>query len=240
MEFYRATEKDLKYIKYKKSFIHSTALLACEDNEIIAVFEYEISNKEEAEIINFRILKVNKEEKVFKDFIGEMSYWNPYLKRIIYSEQNNFISKETLVYCGFRKNSTWLLETNSVIKVFKIDIEEITPEQLTINKEKLERVNSWIQNPEDIIVSCVKLGDKLVSIDGHSRLVAAYNKGFKYVYAYEEIDNVDVEFYKTCIEWCREQNILTIQDLAFRVVTPEGHERQWINRCQAYFSSPLN
>jgi hypothetical protein len=233
MEFCRARENNLRHIKYNKSFIHNTALIASEGEKVVAILEYEIKNIEEAEVVNFNIIEPCEEMSVFKGLIDEMSYWNPYLKRIIYNEDNNFISSRILLNSGFEKNSAWKLNIENDIQVFKIVIKEITPEQLTIDKVKLNRVNSWIEKPEDIVISCVKIDDKIVSIDGHSRLVAAYNKGFAYVYAYLELDD-NTQFYKTCMKWCEEQGVLTIEDLAKRVVTPEEHERIWINRCQTY------
>lgn len=234
MDFYRAIENNSEYIRYEKSFVHNTALIAGEGQKVIGVFEYEIKDMEETEVINFNIFEPCDENMVFKDFIDEVIYWNPYLKRIIYNEENNIIKPQVLVDSGFRKSSLWLLDIKTYIPVFRIDINEITPEQLTVDKVKLDRVNSWIERPEDIIVSCVKIGNKIVSIDGHSRLVAAYNKGFEYVYAYMEPDIGNIQFYETCMRWCEEQGIFTIKDLSDRVVTPEEHERLWINRCQTY------
>lgn len=234
MDFCRAGGNDLKYIKYEKSFIHNTALIASEGQKIIGVFEYEIKNAEEAEVINFSIFEPCEDDIVFKGLIDEMAYWSPYLKRIIYHEEENIIEPKVLMHSGFEKNSVWLLNINTDIGVFKIDIKEITPEQLTVDEVKLNKVSSWIEKPEDIVVSCVKIENKLVSIDGHSRLVAAYNKGFKYVYAYLEPDNDNIQFYKTCMKWCEEQGVFTIKNLAGRIVTPAEHERLWINRCQTY------
>lgn len=234
MDFYRAKEKNFQYIKYKKSLIHNTALIASEGSSIIAVFEYDIKNMEEAEIINFNIFEFCKETVVFKGLIDELMYWNPYLKRIIYHEDYHYIEPPVLVQLGFIEKDVWSLEQHTDSKVFKIDIEDITPEQLTVDKEKLDRVSSWIEKPEDIVVTCVKIGDKIVSIDGHSRLIAAYNKRFRHVYAYLEKDSEDIEFYKTCMKWCEEDGIFAIKDLAHKVVTSAEHEKLWINRCQAY------
>jgi len=236
MNFFRARETNLNYIMYEKSFTHNTALIASEGQKVIGVFEYEIKNSDEAEVINFNIFEPCEEDIVFKGFIDEMAYWNPYLKRIIHNEEKNIIDPKVLMYSGFRKNSVWILNISTDIRVFKIDIKEITPEQLTVDEVKLARVNSWIEKPEDIVVSCVKIGNKIVVIDGHSRLVAAYNKGFRYVYAYLESDNDNLQFYKTCMQWCEDQRIYTIKDLAKRVVTPEEHEKLWISRCQTYLT----
>ncbi|CAK7027491.1 hypothetical protein KQI38_21720 [Tissierella carlieri] len=49
MDFYRARENDFKYIKYKKSLIHNTTLIACEEDNVIGVLEYEINTIEEAD-----------------------------------------------------------------------------------------------------------------------------------------------------------------------------------------------
>lgn len=234
MDFYRARKNNLKYIKYDKSFIHNTALIASEDEKVIAILEYEIKNIEEADILNFNLFEPCDELSVFKGFIDEMNYWNPHLKRIKYNEDKNGIEARILIDSGFEKSYTWILNMKNYIEVFKIDLKEITPEQLTIDRVKLERVNSWIEKPEDVVISCVKIGNNIVSIDGHSRLVATYNKGFRYVYAYIEPDNGNTQFYKTCMKWCEEQGILKIEDLAKRVVAPEEHERIWINRCQTY------
>jgi hypothetical protein len=234
VDFYRAGERDFKYIKYEKSLIHNTAIIAREGQNIIGVLEYEIKNIEEAEIINFDMVKSCREHLVFKGLIDEIVYWNPYLKRITYNKDNKFVADDTLMYAGFVRNDIWSLDINNAVEVFKIAIEEIIPEQLTVDGTKIDRVSPWIEKPDDVVVCCVKIGNKIVCIDGYSRLIDAYNKGFNYVFAYLETDNHNIEFYKTCMKWCEEENILRIKDLADRVVTPEEHERLWISRCQAY------
>lgn len=93
-------------------------------------------------------------------------------------------------------------------------------------------IRKWIVKPEDIVVSCVKIEGDYVCIDGHSRLVEAYLRGFDFVYIYLE-DESDIELYKECLKWCREDGIYSIKDLSLRVVSKEEHERLWINRCQA-------
>jgi hypothetical protein len=145
--------------------------------------------------------------------------------------------EDSLINSGFIKSNVWSLNMYNHIEAFRINIDDITPEQLTVDKVKLERVSSWIESPEDIVVCCARIGDRIVSIDGHSRLVAAYNKGFKYVYAYIEPDNSSMEFFKACLGWCEEQNIFGVKDLSNRVVTPEEHEKIWISRCQEYLKN---
>jgi hypothetical protein len=65
-------------------------------------------------------------------------------------------------------------------------------------------------------------------------LVAAYKKGFEYVYAYVDEDTSNLDFYEECLSWCEEEGILTIKDLSHRIVSPEEHQKLWIDRCQRY------
>jgi hypothetical protein len=236
MDFYRARKDDFKYVKYEKSLICNTAIIASEGKNVTGVLEYEIKDMEGAEIINFNIFESCREDLIFKGLIDEIDYWNPYLKRIIYNEDNNIINSNVLINAGFIKNSTWVLSMSNNIKVFKIDIEEITPGQLTVDETKVNRVNSWIKIPEDVVIRCVKVDGKIVCIDGYSRLIAAYNKGFKCVFAYLETDDDNIQFYRTCMKWCEEQKVFKIKDLANRIVTLEEHEKLWIDRCQAYLN----
>lgn len=234
MDFYRANENDKKSIKYKKSISHNTALIAKEVAKVVGVLEYEINNIVDAEIINIKSYDLEHENEILKGFIDEIMYWNPYIKRISYNEDNAMITHEALEYCLFSKRGIWVLNSGSNIDVFKIGIDKITPEQLTVDREKIQRVGSWIEKPEDIVVTCVKIDDKVVTIDGYSRLIVALNKGFNYVYAHFEPDNTSTKFYKTCMGWCQEEGVYTIKDLSTRVVSPEEHQRLWVNRCQEY------
>lgn len=129
---------------------------------------------------------------------------------------------------------------NSTVKVFKVNIDEIQPGQLTICRDKLEKVSKWVQCPENIIVNFIEMDGKKVSIDGHTRLVAALLKGYSYVYGYYEINDYDDGLYKECLKWCHEEEIFHVSDLKDRIVTPEEHEKLWISRCQNYFKNMEN
>lgn len=240
MEIYRARENEKNYIKYEKSLVHNTALIAREQEEVVGVLEYEIKSMLDAEIINFKNFDPSHEDEILKGMTDEIMYWNPYVKRIFYDEAKDMITLETLENNSFIKNDKWVLHTDSDIEVFKIGIDKIAMEQLTVDMEKLDRAAAWIEKPEDIVVTCVKIDDMTVVIDGYSRLVAAMNKGFDHVYAHFEPDNTSLEFYKTCMRWCREEGVFTVEDLSARVVSPEEHQRLWINRCQEYLEKQRN
>lgn len=239
MEFYRARQCELECLMYDTSYIHNTALIAEDDGEVIGSMEYRINGMEESEIISFLTYKPCDVKEVLKGLVDEMLYWNPYLKRILYNQNNKIIKDNQLVDIGFIKDKIWILNRISNISIFKVDIEEITPEQLTVDKVKIDRAISWIEKPEDIIVNCVKIHNKLVCIDGYSRLIAAYKKGFEYVYAYVDEEATNLDFYEVCLSWCEKEGVRTIKDLLNRIVMPEEHQKLWINRCQRYLKEQM-
>ncbi|MGG7162275.1 hypothetical protein [Clostridium ihumii] len=237
IEFYRAKEDQIEYLKYEESFKRSTAIICEESDDFLGILEYNILNFDIARILNLNILRKCKSNEILNGMIEEVLYWNPYIKEIIYEENEDEFMDKLLKNNGFVKDKNYIKKIDSSIEVFKINIEDIKPEQLTVDKEKLDRVYSWVKNPEDIIISCVKIDDKIVSIDGHSRLVCAYLKGFSYVYGYFEKDNVDEKFFRECISWCEKDGIYNVRDLSKRVVTSEEHENIWIKKCHDYFKT---
>lgn len=199
MEFYRVRERERRYLKYEKSFLHSTAIIASEEDKVKAVLEYEIKSLEYAELVNFQIIESCDEVLAFKKLIEGIISWSPYLNKIICNDEKCKVKEEVLKDADFIKNKTWTRIIDNGIEIFKINIKDIKPEQLTVDKVKLERVNSWISCPEDVIVTCVNIDNRVVSIGVHSRLVSAFIKGFFYAYGYYKMDNVDLKFFKTCI-----------------------------------------
>lgn len=236
MDFYRAKRYDSKYIKYEESFKHTTCLLAGNEEKICGVLEYDIKNAEEAEITNFRLFQAPKGNEIFKGLLDEIKYWNPYLKKIFYDELNNFIKEKYLIGYGFVRESKWVFEVKDALDVFKINIEDIKVEQLTVEEDKFLMASSWIKEPKDIVICCIRIDDRVVCIDGYSRLMVAYKKGFKYVYAFLDKDG-DMEFFRNCINWCEEENIFSIKDLENRIVSSAEHEKLWISRCQDYLKN---
>ena len=59
-------------------------------------------------------------------------YWNPYVKRIFYNEDNNMITHKTLINSAFKKNDKWILRSTNDIEVFKIT--EVIKYNSTIKK----------------------------------------------------------------------------------------------------------
>ena len=118
---------------------------------------------------------------------------------------------------------------------FLVHLSGIQPTQLYISQAKLAAVQSLLANGginglEPIPVG--RLGDALVSTDGHTRMVAARLAGHTHVKAVWETDELDWEAYEICVRWCREEGIRTAQDLVGRVVSEQEYESLWLARCR--------
>jgi hypothetical protein len=216
----RATN-DTKYKKYcnEESYVRNLSYVCTDENDnVLASCDFMILNQENAEIENYCLYKddlLNK--KILDEFIAEFSYWNPFIKTVYYKD-NVFNMCDT-------------------VNIFKLPILDIQVEQLTVSKSKLNNALSWIKSKHDVIICVIKIDDKYVCIDGYSRLVAAYLKGYSYVYCYLEKDEYDEEDYKEYLRWCKDENVYTVKDLVNRIVSDEEHQRLWIDRCQHYLKN---
>ncbi|OPJ60567.1 hypothetical protein [Clostridium oryzae] len=236
MEISRISKNQEKYIQVKESIIHSTAFIATEDEKVIAVFEYRFNDFDKVEITRFCTFNECDKNEILNSFIDEIMYWNPFVKEIVCEKKKYIGIKEVFFNVGFKDGQMWTLKTQYKAEAFKILIKDIVPEQLTVEEDKYNKAMEWIDKPEDVVVCCVKIDDKIVSIDGHSRLVAASEKGFEYVYGFLEPGDTDIEFFKECLSWCEEAGVKSIADLSKRIVSVEEHKRLWVDRCQSYFS----
>ena len=120
--------------------------------------------------------------------------------------------------------------------VFYMNLDELFPSQLFLNREKIEFFNKHI-NPFvlDKIppISIRKFGNKTVFLDGHTRAFLAYEHGLTQVPVYWEPEEYDWELYEICIQWCLENHIHHISDLKTRILERGSFEKMWIGKCQA-------
>lgn len=232
IQYRRANEIESELDLDKQSILKRTVLVAEKNNSIVGVMEYTIKDFNEAVLLNYNSCLRGHTVELFEGFIEELLYWNPYIKRLIC----HVVGEDLLLKQRYKVSDGKSIITDQNVNVVKMMINDIVPEQLSVDKNKLNIVDSWIESPEDIVVSCVRIKDKVVCIDGHSRLVAAYLKGYEYVYVHID-ENADTELYEECLRWCKEANINSIADLSQRVVSEEEHESIWIDRCQSYLKA---
>lgn len=114
---------------------------------------------------------------------------------------------------------------------FRIALDRLQPSQLYISADKLCYVLESAEPPEPIPIK--RLGAHLILTDGHTRAFAAWSRGQAEVTAVWDEDDMDWEAYEVCVQWCTQEGIHTIANLADRVVDTEAYQAKWLDRCAA-------
>jgi hypothetical protein len=119
-----------------------------------------------------------------------------------------------------------------------MEIKKIQPSQLYLNILKIEKIMSKydIIAPELVEpVPIKKLNDEIIYTDGHTRAYLLWLNGYRNIKVEWEDEELDWEAYKICVEWCKEEGILSISDFKTRIIDDESYQIKWIKRCQDMF-----
>lgn len=142
---------------------------------------------------------------------------------------------EFLFYSGFikvvRDSNGSILKKREVSSPYLMEILKIRPSQFYINEKKLKNCKLWIKEQKDIMIPISIIEDKAVSLDGHTRLMAAYDLGYDSVYVYhEECGKYIYDFVKEATE----REILNILDM--KIIGDEEYKLKWHNFCDEFFA----
>lgn len=121
------------------------------------------------------------------------------------------------------------------VETFELELAQIQPSQFYVDEDKLEAVASFVRVSEDVIIPVMRFqdGDKYISLDGHTRLYCAYQKGIKQVKAFpvEEENDYIPDF----VREAEKRGIYTISDM--QVLSHEEYAEKWNTYCDEYFAS---
>ncbi|MGP1528776.1 MAG: hypothetical protein ACTTI3_00295 [Treponema sp.] len=109
---------------------------------------------------------------------------------------------------------------------FNLPLALIQPSQFYVSSRKLEAVRSFIQKAEDIVVPVIRWKGRYISLDAHTRLYVAYERGWKTVHAV--LSAVDAWVWKFVAE-AEKRGIYQPQDL--QVVPHREYEIYWYAFC---------
>ena len=121
-------------------------------------------------------------------------------------------------------------------ETFYLDISFIQPTQLYISELKYHIVNEKLSreqfthelyNP----IPIKQFDEKIIFIDGHTRAAWLANHGVNTIKVYWEKEEYNWELYRRCIQWCKEENINSINDLKGRIISSKEYEKMWNKRC---------
>ena len=125
---------------------------------------------------------------------------------------------------------------NKLISEFKqeqlvtIKIEDIQPSQFFIDKTKLEAVKTFIHEPGDIVIQAKPWNNRYISLDGHTRLYLAVERGYETVKA--GISESD-EWVWSFIEEAAKRGITTPKDM--QLLPHDQYEIQMNQYCDNVF-----
>ncbi|WP_302372471.1 histone acetyltransferase [Enterococcus asini] len=123
----------------------------------------------------------------------------------------------------------------------KLPLKELQPSQLYLSQDKVQKVTSWYDSSPMTPIFVRKFAncDDWVITDGHTRAFVASLKGATTIpVQLDEEDYSDgvIKLYEQCIDWCREESISQINDLATRQLLQKDYQKHWIDRCQKQLS----
>jgi len=119
---------------------------------------------------------------------------------------------------------------------FYLDISSIQPTQLYISELKYHIVNEKLSreqfthelyNP----IPIKQFDGEVIFIDGHTRATWLVNHGIYTVKVYWEKEEYNWDLYRRCIQWCKEDNINSIDDLKGKIISSKEYEKLWNKRC---------
>jgi hypothetical protein len=121
-----------------------------------------------------------------------------------------------------------------MVEIFFKDVLSIQPSQLYISEKKLKEIQLSLNSNDPHVkepIPIKNIDGKTIFVDGHTRAVAIYLLGQKTIPVYWEYEELDWELYKVCVQWCIDENIHSIEDLAKRIIPQPQYEQLWYKRC---------
>ena len=118
-----------------------------------------------------------------------------------------------------------------------VNLKDLRPNNWFINRAKLEKIReTWLNGKQDVLppILITKIDGNHSLIDGHSRAYAAFENGQTKITAdFQELDDIEGSraLYEHIHRLAPSKGIMTIADLATRIVSPQDHRLLWINYC---------
>jgi hypothetical protein len=116
-----------------------------------------------------------------------------------------------------------------------LSFDRLQPSQLYICRKKLAHILRQFDPANPAVlppIPVIRLDNRIVMTDGHTRAYAAMLSGWDEVPVHWDEDELDLEAYQICVEWCLEENITSARCLLGRLIDEEAYQVKWLDRCQ--------
>ncbi len=119
------------------------------------------------------------------------------------------------------------------VKIFSVPIDEIQPSQFFVDKDKLDAVSSFVKSENDIVIPLFFYGNikKYVSLDGHTRLTLALERGYKTVNGF--LDDPG-DYIGSFVDEAQKRGIFGVRDIT--KLSHSEYEIKWNKFCDDFFA----
>ena len=124
-----------------------------------------------------------------------------------------------------------LLRTFPPVERFFVALDDIQPSQFYADEDKLRAVRSFVNTPEDVVVPLVQYQGRYVSLDGHTRMVAARELGFTHVTGF--LTQADAWLFRFAEEAVR-RSVISPADIT--ILPHDEYCIKWHRFCDEFFS----
>lgn len=124
-----------------------------------------------------------------------------------------------------------LLKAYEPKELFWLNPEDIQPSQFFVDEEKIKAIVSFIHSPSDVILPLVQYHDRYLSLDGHTRLYIAKEKGFTRISGF--LTDTEEYIYKFAQE-AEKREIFTINDV--KPLSHKQYQIEWLQCCRRLLS----
>ena len=136
---------------------------------------------------------------------------------------------------NFYNEDNELIKAFPEVDVFDIEINNIQPSQFFVDLDKVNAIETFIKDEDDIIIALIKKDDQFISLDGHTRLYYAVSKGYSKVKGF--LTETDDSIYGF-VEEARKRNVFNPSQLI--LVPHDEYEIKWNKFCDDFFSERDN
>ena len=125
---------------------------------------------------------------------------------------------------------------------FALPVDDVRPSQCYLDAERLASVLEWFDfdRPDYDPLPVIRDDVGWYLTDGHTRAFAAHLAGADELRVVRDPDAeaLPLGIYERCLEWCADEGVTAIADLAGRVVSREAFLEGWVRRCHALPEHP--
>lgn len=134
--------------------------------------------------------------------------------------------------CKFYDGQGNCLAEYAPVRLFDVSLAKIQPSQFFVDREKKVAVSTFIHCPADIVIPLIEKDGRFISLDGHTRLSVAADKGFTAVKGFlAESDDWVYAF----VAEANRRGIHSVFDMT--ELSHQAYEIQWNQFCDQFFAA---